>query len=146
MPQIIQSRPFGEVEISDNQILTLPQGLLGFEDYTKFALLEENSETPFFWLQSLNDPELAFIVIQPSSFLDNYQPLIPASELEEIGLQQIEQAAILLIITVPNENLMEMTANLQGPIVLNPQTRTARQFISRDESHPIRQRVFVEES
>ena len=140
----IHSRPFGEIEISEKQILTFKEGLFGFDNYEKFALIEEESQAPFQWLQSLEEKDLAFIVIQPGFFLEGYNPLLTEEELAEIGLQKTEQGFILLIVTIPNEDMSKMTANLQGPVVINPEQKIAKQYISRDPAHPIRQKMMPE--
>jgi flagellar assembly factor FliW len=136
------SKPFGKITIAPEQILSFPDGLLGFESYREFALIEETAESPFKWLQSVQEQSLAFIVIQPELFLDEYKPLIPEDELEEVGLHSPEDSLKFLIVTIPRENPQEMTANLQGPILINKKTRLARQFISRDDRHPVRYKMF----
>ncbi|MEM7181322.1 MAG: flagellar assembly protein FliW [Spirochaetota bacterium] len=138
----IHSRPFGEIEISEKQILTFKEGLFGFDNCEKFALIEEESQAPFQWLQSLEEKDLAFIVIQPNIFLESYDPLLTEEELAEIDLQKTAQGFSLLIVTIPNEDMSKMTANLQGPVVINPEKKLAKQYISRDPAHPIRYQMM----
>ena len=138
----IHSKAFGKITISPEQILEFPEGLLGFEDYTKFALIEESEESAFKWLQSLQETGLAFIVIQPELFLDDYKPLIPEDELESIGVESISDLLKLVIVTIPRDNPNAMTANLQGPILINRKNKKAKQFISRDDRHPVRYRII----
>ncbi|HNO26626.1 MAG TPA: flagellar assembly protein FliW, partial [Leptospiraceae bacterium] len=96
---------------------------------------------------SLEDPELAFVLIQPHIFLTDYKPLIPPTELKTIGLNSVENAVLFLIVTIPASDPKKMTANLQGPILIHPDTRIAKQFISRDENHPLRRLILdTEES
>lgn len=135
------SKPFGKIKVSDKQILTFPQGILGFEDYYKYALIEEAEDSPFKWLQSLDQPDLAFIVIQPELFFEKYKPVVPATELKEINLDNLTSGLLFVIITIPNDKPEDMTVNLQGPIVINKKNLTAKQFISRDDSHSVRARV-----
>jgi flagellar assembly factor FliW len=136
------TKPFGKIEIYPEQILEFEDGLLGFETYNKFALIEENEESPFKWLQAVQEQGLAFIVIQPSLFIDDYKPLIPSEELSEIGLENYAEALVFVIVTIPLENPNEMTANLQGPILINKKNSKAKQFISRDEKHPVRYKMI----
>ncbi len=138
----IHTKSFGEIEISQKQIILFPNGLFGFESYKKFALIEESEESPFKWLQSLEDASLAFIVMQPELFLSNYNPIISIDELKEIYINSLEEALIMVIVTIPNQDIMQMTANLQGPILINPRTSIARQFISRDDSHIVKKQIF----
>lgn len=138
----IQTKSFGEIEISQKQIIVFPNGLFGFESYKKFALIEENENSPFKWLQSLEDSAIAFIVIQPELFLSNYTPVVSTEELKEIYINSVEESLIMVIVTIPNSDIMQMTANLQGPILINPRTSIARQFISRNETHIVKKQIF----
>jgi flagellar assembly factor FliW len=137
----INSKPFGKIQIDARQILHFPDGILGFETHKTFALIEENAETPFKWLQSLEDTELAFIVIQPVFFAPEYSPLLSKEELDFLEVTSIEEALLMTIVTIP-ENPEMMTANLQGPILINPVTKKGKQFISRDETHPVRKLIL----
>lgn len=142
MKLTINSKPFGAIEIDEKQILDFPNGLLGFEKYSRFALIEESEESPFKWLQSLDESGLAFILIQPDLFAPTYKPLVPEEELSEIGLKRVEEGITMVIVTIPNSDTRKMTANLQGPIVINPVKHKARQFISRNENHPVRKLIL----
>ncbi len=138
----INSKPFGKIKIDESQILTFPAGLFGFEAYSRFALVEEDSESVFKWLQSLDEVELAFILIQPELFMPDYKPIIPRSELQTIGLTSVDESLKMVIVSIPDNDVSLMTANLQGPIIINRTTHVGRQFISRDESHPIRKKIL----
>jgi flagellar assembly factor FliW len=136
------SKPFGKIQIEPEQILEFPDGLLGFENFKEFALIEESEDSPFKWLQSVQEKSLAFIVIQPELFLDEYKPLIPEDELSEMDLESVNDALKFVIVTIPNDNPQEMTANLQGPILINKKKHIAKQLISRDDRHPVRYRMM----
>nr|AID56214.1 flagellar assembly factor FliW [Leptospira sp. GIMC2001] len=136
------SKPFGKIQIYPEQILEFPDGLLGFENYNEFALIEENEESPFKWLQSVREQSLAFIVIQPELFIDDYKPLIPEDELLSMDLKSVDEGLKFVIVTIPVENPQAMTANLQGPIIINKKTSKAKQFISRDDRHPVRYKML----
>ncbi|GBF51564.1 flagellar assembly protein FliW [Leptospira ryugenii] len=142
MPVTLHTKPFGTIQVEDRQILNFPQGLLGFEKYTEYALIEENEESPFKWLQSTKEPGLAFILIQPELFLNSYVPLVSEEELVEIGLSSLSEGIIFLIVTIPHENPRGMTANLQGPVIINGKNGKGKQLISRDENHPIRKNII----
>lgn len=141
----IDSKPFGKIQIDERQIVEFPEGLFGFDQNRSFAVIEESPDTVFKWLQSLDDPELAFVLIQPHIFLSEYRPLVPPSELKMIGLDSAEKAVQFLIVTIPASDPKKMTANLQGPILIHPETRLAKQFISRDENHPLRKLILETE-
>ncbi|TGN17172.1 flagellar assembly protein FliW [Leptospira idonii] len=141
MAVTIHTKPFGTIQVDSRQILQFPQGLLGFDEYNEFALIEENAESPFKWLQSTQESGLAFILIQPDLFLTNYKPVISEDELTDIGIKDWKDGIIFLIVTIPHDNPRGMTANLQGPIIINGKEGKGKQFISRDENHPIRKSI-----
>ncbi|XDD50211.1 flagellar assembly protein FliW [Leptospira sp. WS92.C1] len=138
----IQTKPFGKIQISEKQILAFPEGLLGFEEYKKFALIEEEEESVFKWLQSIEEVDLAFVVIPPSLFKKEYKPLIPEQELQMIGIAEMKEGLTLVIVTIPGDDPALMTANMQGPILINKETLIAKQFISRNESHSVREKIL----
>lgn len=148
MPRLLKTKPFGPIEVQEKQILNFPQGLLGFEDFHEFALIEESPESPFKWLQSTQESGLAFICIQPQIFLTSYKPVISPDELAEIKVMNFDECIIFLIVTIPHDNPKGMTANLQGPILINPKEGFGKQFISKDENHSIRKSIMesIEES
>ena len=135
----IRSRVFGEVEVSQKQCITFPDGILGFEFIKEYYLLDIDN-SPFYSLQAAGESEIAFILIQPATFLRDYRFSIGAADLEMLGARSLDELLDFAIVTVP-ENPAQMTANLQGPIVINKKTRLARQIISLNEEyctkHPI---------
>ncbi|BDA80428.1 flagellar assembly factor FliW [Leptospira kobayashii] len=141
MSVTIHTKPFGTIQVEQKQILRFPGGLLGFEQYTEYALIEENAESPFKWLQSTNESGLAFIMIQPELFLNDYKPVISEEELKDIDLSNWRDGIVFLIVTIPHDNPRGMTANLQGPVIINGNAGKGKQFISRDENHPIRKSI-----
>jgi len=142
MTKEIETKPFGKMQIDERQILDFPDGILGFENYTQFALIEESQESPFKWLQSLTELDLAFIVIQPDLFAPDYRPVLGQEDLDGIGLVSLDEAVVMTIVTIPNDNPQKMTANLQGPVIINPKNGKAKQFISKNENHPVRKMIL----
>ncbi len=127
MSRLIQSKAYGSVVVDDLQILEFPEGLLGFEDYKNFALLDAHKK-PFFWLQSLDDTQVAFILIKPSIFRDEYNPGISLEDLSSIGVENLEDCLVFAIVTIPESG--PMTANLQGPLYINRKNRQGKQCVS----------------
>jgi flagellar assembly factor FliW len=107
--------------------LRLPAGLLGFEHMKDYLLIANPAEAPFHWLQVKDDATLAFVVIDPFLVAPDYQPDIPQSDVEALGLDQVADALLLNIVTVHGP--AHATVNLKGPIVINRRTRTARQVV-----------------
>lgn len=142
MPRELLSKPFGKISIDEKQLLHFPNGLLGFENFKDFALIEEREDSPFKWLQSVDEVGLAFIVIQPELFTNTYTPAIGSEELTDIQVNSLTDAILFVIVTIPHGSPKEMTANLQGPLIINPSSRKAKQIISRDESHSVRASII----
>lgn len=130
---ILETKAYGPVEIEEKQVLEFPQGLLGFEEYRHFALIDAHKK-PFYWLQSTEDSRIAFILIKPSIFRDDYEPAVSREDLDDIGAPTAgpEDCLVFAIVTVPESG--PMTANLQGPLYISKKTRQGKQCISpRDE-------------
>jgi flagellar assembly factor FliW len=124
----IHSKAYGTISIQENQIVHFPRGLYGFEDRREYALLDSTSP-PFFWLQSLEDPELAFIAINPYIVARDYVLDISEDDLAAIGSPEPDNLLVFAIVTVPEDRSM-ISCNLQGPLIINRSTRVALQAIS----------------
>ena len=138
----VDTKAFGPVEINEKQKVNIPQGLFGFEEYIEFVLLDAEHE-PFFWLQSLNDKEIAFILINPFFFRKDYEVNIINEDLEGIGITSPENALIFVIVTIPQDG-STMTANLQGPLIINKETMTGMQAVLSDSKWKTRHDIIAE--
>lgn len=132
------------VEVAASRTLIVEEGLFGFDGKERFVLMPQakGEASPFLWLQSLDDPDLAFLCIDPRFFRPDYVPLLPPSEWEALGTTP-DEAVILVLVVVP-EDPKEMTANLLGPLVFSPKTRRGRQVVSQDPNHRVRHKVLEE--
>lgn len=115
------------VPVKTENIIQMPLGLLGFEDVTEYVLLARPEEAPFWWLQMLKDPNLAFLVVSPFVVLPTYEPDIPAEDVEYLELREPADALVMNIVTLRNGG--RATVNLKGPIVINRHTLTAKQVV-----------------
>jgi len=138
----ILTKPFGSVELNERQRIRFPFGVLGFESLHDYALLDAE-QAPFYWLQSLQVVEIAFVLIEPRVFRPDYTLSVGAEELAEIGILRPEDALVFAIVTVPEEP-RRMTANLQGPIIINKDSRTGRQSICSDPRWQVRHPILAE--
>ena len=140
----IRTTRYGEMEtvhVSEDAVLAFPEGLPGFERHRRFALIEDGKLAPFCWLQSLHDPLVGFLVIEPGLLIPNYEFDISDPDAELLSLDDPSYARVLSILVVP-ENVRAMTANLQAPLIVNPLKRIAKQVILTDERFPLRYPVF----
>ena len=132
----IQTTRFGVVSVRDDQVYTFPHGLIGFPDHNRFALLPAAGDGGFYWLQSADDPELAFALADPGNFFKDYQVVIREETEQELHLNDSSQARLLVICNKVGEWL---TGNLLGPIVLNTVTCLAQQLVLTEKKWTCRQ-------
>ncbi len=126
----VRTTRFGVIEIADDRVITFPKGLLGFAEYRRYCLLEPGEDACFFWLQSLDDPGLAFVVTDPSLFVPDFTVPIRQEQLDELGLKSLADAQVFIIV---NKVDQQLTGNMQGPLVINTLTRTGEQFVLADK-------------
>lgn len=138
----IMSKPFGRINIDERQILEFPRGLMGFEGLKRYALMDSD-QPPFYWLQSLDIPDVAFVIISPYVFRPDYVLNIPGEDADMLEFDEQEDLLTFAICTIP-ENPKEMTANLQGPLVINRKKRIGIQSISLDSQWQIKHGVLKE--
>ncbi len=124
----VQTSRFGEIDISQDNVLKFKSGLIGFPDTLEFGLYVSEEEAPFEWLQSLEDPKLAFVVIKPEHIAPEYQFSIPKGDLEGLAIKEGDSAEVRVVVTVPKDP-HDMTANLRAPILIHPKTKEAKQII-----------------
>lgn len=140
----ILTRPFGEIEIEERQIIDFPDGIPGFDYVRKFVLLDTMDEnSPLKWLQSYDEPELAFVIVRPIDFMREYELAVSMNDIEAVGAEGAENLLVFAIVTIPS-NPSEMTANLQGPVIINPEKRLGRQAISLSDKYSVRHRILDE--
>jgi flagellar assembly factor FliW len=140
---IVKTGRFGQLTVSDEEIIEIPGGVLGFPEYKKFALVDAADETLILWLQSLDNPEIAFPVLEPKIFRADYSVRLSAAELRELKLENINKAAVFSILTIPSD-VTQMTANLKAPIVINLSAGIAKQVVLQENEYNIKQPMFKE--
>jgi len=140
----IDSTRFGRIEVDEEAVITFPQGLFGFESCRRFVVLCLDEKSPFRWLQSLEEPNVAFVVIEPSQFMPDYAPTISDADAHALGLDADTPYLTFVIVTVPPGKPEEMTANLMGPIIINASTRIARQVIVEDDCYTTKHSIVQE--
>jgi len=138
----VDTKAFGIIEVEEKQKISISEGLYGFEDYIEYVLLDAE-HPPFYWLQSIDEKEIAFVLINPFLFRPDYEVNVANEELEEIGITSPENALIFAIVTIPSDG-SPMTANLQGPVVINRETMTGKQAILSDIRWKTRHDIMAE--
>ena len=138
----VDTKAYGLIEVDEKQKVLLPQGLFGFEDFREYVIIDAEHQ-PFLWLQSLDEKDVAFILINPFLFRKDYEINTTKDEEKEIGLTSPENALIFVIVTIPQDG-SPMTANLQGPILINKQNMTGTQAILTDMKWRTRHDIVAE--
>jgi flagellar assembly factor FliW len=132
----IDTTRFGRMEVNDERIIAFPKGLLGFPDHSRFALIQTGEENYFFWLQSVDEPSLAFVVTDPTIFFKDYQFSLKEETRQELAMTDMGYAQVFVICNKVGDWL---TGNLQGPLVVNAQNRVGEQIVINDKKWTTRQ-------
>jgi len=132
---LVQTSRFGQVEVDEARIITFPKGILGFPSFKHYVLLQPAADSPFYWLQAMEMPELAFVVTDPSLFVTTYRVALKREQMDEMGIDQLADAQVLVIV---NRYGASLTGNLQGPLVINGTTRVGEQLVLSDKRYHTR--------
>ena len=138
----IATKAFGSINVDESQKICFPHGLYGFESLKDYVLLDAEQE-PFFWLQSVDSQQIAFILINPFLFRPDYEMNIDNDDLLPIGINDPGNALIFSIVTIPSDG-NPMTANLQGPIVINKDNCTGIQAVLSDSRWKTKHDIVAE--
>jgi flagellar assembly factor FliW len=114
-------------DLGDQIIIQLPYGLLGFEQVKNYLLLANPQEAPFMWLRMVGRDKRAFLIVSPFLVMPDYQPDIPDSDVENLGLAEPADALMFNICTLRGSG--RATINLKGPLVINRHTLIGKQVI-----------------
>jgi flagellar assembly factor FliW len=138
---VVNTTRFGPIDVSTEDILQFEEGLLGFNDLTRFVLLDDPTDDIFAWLQSCDEASIAFPVLEPELFEDNFQLNLSKSDMATLKADDKTNLRSFCIITIP-EDPARMTANLKAPVVVNIEQRVARQCVLQDNRLEIREPIF----
>ncbi|MDA3900667.1 MAG: flagellar assembly protein FliW [Spirochaetes bacterium] len=143
MTKDIKTKQFGMLTIDEETLFSFPDGLFGFENLKKFTIVEE-ADSPMMWLQSCNEPDLAFVILRVLDFMKEYDLSISQGDLEAVLVDDPSKLEVFAIITIPLDNPSDMTANLMGPIIINMKKRIGRQVISLSDKYKTKHCVLDE--
>ncbi len=125
---IVQSLRLGDIEVSDDKIITMERPVLGFEKFKKFCLIEVDELKPFLWLQSIDEPEISFLVVNPRLFITDYKIEINSKEIAELKIDDVTSVETYVVVTLA-EIPEDITANMQGPILINTENNLGKQLV-----------------
>lgn len=139
----VKTTRFGELEVEKKDIINFSEGLLGFEDLKKFFIVDPGDQTLILWLQSIDDAATAFPMIEPKIYKPDYAVKLLPAELNSLDLENLNNTSIYTILTIP-QDVTEMSANLKAPIVINNQSKNARQIVLQDSKLEVRHKMYKE--
>ncbi len=138
------TRVFGTIDVADDKIITMEKGMIGFPELTHFALIfdEEKKDKAFkiMWLQSMDDGNIAFPVIDPIHFIEDYNPSVNEEIIAPLGDIHNENTYLLVTVTVP-KNVEDFSVNLKAPIVINTDSNKGAQIITEDD-YPVKYKIY----
>ncbi len=141
----IFSTRFGEITVEDDRIIEFVGPILGFEQYSRFVILDHSEDSPFKWLQSVDEADLAFVITNPKFFGIDYEFALPNETAEILELTNADDALVVTLVNIPPNNPGLMTANLLGPLVVNQKNRKALQAILSDSKFNTKTRLIPDE-
>ncbi len=136
----IETTRFGRMTVDDERVMTFPRGLLGFPNHERFALIQTGEENYFFWLQSIDEPALAFVVTDPSTFFKDYDVPLREETQQEVNLTDADvKSGAVQMFVICNKVGDWLTGNLLGPIIVNTMNRLATQVVLTEKKWTTRQ-------
>ena len=138
---------FGQIDVKSEEIIVFPEGPLGFPECTRFTLIDEEKAVPFRMMQSLDNPALAFVVVDPLVVRPDYHFNVTKEDLTQIKANDVDGLQVFTIVTM-SRDIRDVTVNLQGPLVINPKHRLGHQFVLVDSIYTTRESLIqnVDES
>ena len=135
---------FGEIEVEEDKIVHFETGIPAFEEEHEFLIIPYDEESPYVFLQSLATPDLAFLMTMPFVFFPDYEFEIDDETLAKLGIRDQEELLIYAILTLPGNRVVDMTANLMAPVVINTTNMQARQVVLDRSRYTTKHRLFPE--
>jgi flagellar assembly factor FliW len=136
---------FGEIELDAERIIRFPQGIPGFEKMRRFTIVSVAEHEPFTYLQSADDGELAFIIMDPFESFPQYDIQLPERAVTELDIQSPDDIIIRTIVSI-GDNIETATTNLVAPIVINRTKRIGKQVVLTTTNYTTHYRLFSKDS
>ena len=127
---------FGAIEVPEDKIIHFPFGVIGFEENKRFVVLKHKPDSSFFWLQSLDNPALAFSMLFPFEFILNYSPDISEEDKIKLLAKDKTELEIYCMVVIPKD-VRQMTINLLSPVVINPGKQLGIQTVLIDSNYSV---------
>ena len=132
---------FGNLSIEKENIITFEQGLLGFEELKQFAIIAVEECLPFEWLVSLEDPMVAFPILNPTLFFSDYKPSLSKDDLVLLDIKKEKDVEMFCIVTL-GKKPEDVTLNLKGPILINMKNKIGKQVVLTEDYYSLNQQLI----
>jgi flagellar assembly factor FliW len=139
----VETSRFGIVEVEDSQVFTFPMGMLGFAKLKQYVVIDHTEDSPFKWLQSVEEGSLAFIITDPTFFRPDYQIKVRRGEVSLLKAESEDDLVVSVIMTIP-DNPQDMTANLLAPLIFNMANRQGMQHVLTNSAYSVKFHVLSE--
>jgi len=143
---VINSAKFGELQVKKENVFDFILPIIGFNDLVKYTIVDYKPDSPFKWLQSMEDMELAFPVTLCSFFGIDYKFDIPDEEAEKLGIETADDVFVCNIANIPSSNPHDATINMLAPVVVNLKNKKAMQIVLKNTDFQVRYKLFNKES
>ncbi len=141
---IVETTHFGQIEINDDNIFSFEEGIMGFEDIRQFGLVtNEDTESPFCWIQAIEKPELAFALVDPFKIKKDYDFELKDEYVDFLEIEDVSQVTVFAIVVVP-EDINKISMNLKAPIIANKNNRKAAQVVLDTDKYTVRHFIMDE--
>lgn len=140
---LLNTKHFGEIEYDKKSVIVFDEGIPGFDE-KEFIMLADNPDDLFCWLQSVEDGDIAFVLMDVKQIMPDYNPKIEPEVLDELKSGDEEADLSYYNITVVPDDLKDMRVNLKAPVIINNKTCRGKQAVASNEEYSLRHYIFNE--
>lgn len=141
---VLTGTRFGDLQVPEEQVFTFDEGLIGLPLLKRFCLIAAKEDSPFRWMQSLDEPSMAFLIADPNRYLEDYAPVMSDEQAAGLGLEIETPTLVYTTACIPPGRPEAMTLNLAGPLIFNLENRRAAQLVIEDEAYPTKFSAFAQ--
>lgn len=144
----MKTRHFGEVDVTEDVVLSFDEGIPGFPDSKRFVLIEESersgdTDNLFYWLQSVDDADLSLMLMDVIKFMPDYDPAVDLNDVRNLQLLEADDYNVYNVVVVPEE-VEKMSVNLKAPIIINDRLKKGKQVLSMNDDYAVRYYIYKE--
>lgn len=139
----VKTNRFGELDVPRDKIIHMPLGILGFQNSYNYFILDHSEDSPFKWLQSADEPDLAFVIIDPYVFKPDYNIEVTSDDLVPIQTNTVDEIVVAVLVSIHGDPRM-MTGNLLAPLLVNYKKMLGMQVVLNNSNYTTRVNILDE--